>query len=1286
VPDRLTDIPYALRGQTLVDLGKRWIVREPSHRFSVFTESLLGQGTGHPVALADVDDQCVVLVAAAGSGKTAALWQLRSAIEDAYWFEAAEIDSRATAERLFSAVPDDSVCFLDALDESRCPGSALLAEIRALVDRNVSVRSSSRPTWWIDHGTTTGLDVVELVTRPIDDLALVELIGAFTSEPLDLLADLRDQGAGWVLQNPRMLINVAKSGSRGAQLADVAAIHRDLAKRTLRDSLDAGLVDSAYPWICAAAAVSLLRNEHALVTRPADAPGELDVHQLHQLLDLLAPNWADIFDSGHFAPAQTDDGTRFIERSTAEFLAADFFGPRIQASEDPPAAFRALFITNVSEEPRLVPTLRRVASWVLLDEPTLISEVPTKDLEVIVEFGANHLGTEHADFITNELLGSTQPSLHYRQIPDDTLRAVFDKASNVAEGVRRAIGDGSDLDDRWWVLEIIGAAGLVGHAQSEIEALALDESSTTLVRYWSTLALSEHTPTPIDALMEIAQRDAPTEDEQRLLGMALFALWPDHLTLDQVLALLQPNTSANGLEYWRFLVFGLPDGTCDDDLPKLIRWLEDNDTRLDTSRIHRYNDRPVERATALMESGSTPATLRNELIDLLVAVSCERNVDAWSSKVHHVIPATDLTDTEFARSLEHIDRFGLAQRNTQRFGLIVYQLATARWGDDALAELERSFTIEDQNSPLAWAHSVLQQRSEETEVEEEQDDDVDEAPVENPHEALANLVEPAGDDERWWFIYQVLGQRAPWLTFSRLTEAANDGHIDGNALDTAALEFVEAVHQNRMSQLVAPDGHVTNFGISFGLARMWLSHRDIGDRIAFDPADTFPLIRSAPWLSGNRHWARMIDGCLKAVGSPALPAVSRHLEHVVQCPNERDFRLETLGSPFATGEECEQLLAIVAELDPADRLKALVELTAVVAAEVIEGQLHETFEEALYGDTIEDNPALKLIESRSVHADQLLSIAATVGSDAATSFLGEAATVWDWRHRDGRDLSLYESATLALAYQEFTARFERNQFESGTPPIEFSVDRARQVIIDELAERGCTEELSAISAGGTIDDLIHDGQLIDLVDATTPMWSIDAVSTLLERDRWAAIDAEDAVKIAAKAIQRYERHLHESNQPAAHLRSEDRTPKTEPYLSDHLASFLRSQTSLDAEREVELRPPRDNRRGDDSVEQLQGEDVDLIIFVPRLNGDGRFRVATEVKKCTNRDCPQSMKTQLIDRYLRHDDIDGGAYIVYCFPDWNGCAHTSIAEMTDTLADLEVTSAKPTTRIAIDASL
>ena len=177
-----------------------------------------------------------------------------------------------------------------------------------------------------------------------------------------------------------------------------------------------------------------------------------------------------------------------------------------------------------------------------------------------------------------------------------------------------------------------------------------------------------------------------------------------------------------------------------------------------------------------------------------------------------------------------------------------------------------------------------------------------------------------------------------------------------------------------------------------------------------------------------------------------------------------------------------------------------------------------------------------------------------------------------------------------------------------------------------------------------------------------------------------------AVKIAAKAMHRYERYLHESNQPSAHLRSEDRTPKIEPYLSDHLANFLRNQTPLGAEREVELRPPRDNVRGADSVEQLQGEEVDLVIAIPRLNGDGRFRVATEVKKCTNSDCPQSMQTQLVDRYLRHDDIDGGAYVVYCFPDWNGCSHTSITEMTDTLADLAVTSDKPTTRIAIDASL
>lgn len=276
-----------------------------------------------------VREECVVVVGAAGMGKTAELflWFLRTS--GAKWVDLGLIESAAALEQVCGA---GSTVFIDGCDEFAGKAGPLFEQFRVLLDRGTRLRISSRTSGWTSnrhfHPRLGPSTVLEL--EPLSNVGARLLL---ESSGLDAgRLGLYLQASEALTRNPRMLLALCRAADMtGGLLPNRVAIYEQQAIEAANER-NSGVraVISADPGATLAGAK--LHAAILVLTGRTIMTGELIPEHDERLsisddqVRTLLPAWANQVDLSSILRSQLmtpcDGGYRFTDRSMIEYLAA----------------------------------------------------------------------------------------------------------------------------------------------------------------------------------------------------------------------------------------------------------------------------------------------------------------------------------------------------------------------------------------------------------------------------------------------------------------------------------------------------------------------------------------------------------------------------------------------------------------------------------------------------------------------------------------------------------------------------------------------------------------------------------------------------------------------------------------------------------------------------------------------------------------------------------------------------------------------------------------------------
>lgn len=531
LPGSWRNRPPSLHGVDLVDIGRT--------RCRATTDSSDEPAGGvRELTLAELHPEPVVIVVGApGLGKTAELYRWHQDTPGSSWLNLAQMaDANALARGLTPHEDGDTV-FVDGCDKFDGNAAAMLFELGKVARAGTRLRISARESWWHHHRhLSDSLGQLRLVSlEPLNENATATLLAA-TGHYLAITANAEWWGAGDLVANPRLLVRLARLVEPERPPANRLELYQRLTQLDASESnkVVANIGERRDPVAVVAlaqraAALSTLTHRSTLVT-DATAAGtdRINIAALHDIVDAPVSTAAWLVSSPLMVPS--GDGWLFADRTTAEFFAAAELA-RCVTGERASERWRQLLSTVVGTERFVPPALRGVAAWAAEHDPAAFDTVFAIDPTVLVEQpGARYSRTGHARLF-DAVLGE---DVLLRQVSDQPglIAACIDAVDDGGHQlVHLATSPDEPVELRRRALELISSSGL-RRFDSVVATLVRDTEAPWLVRLWAMLTASERDDGDLlRSLYDVVTADdAPADPELRIFGMALSAMWPEHLS------------------------------------------------------------------------------------------------------------------------------------------------------------------------------------------------------------------------------------------------------------------------------------------------------------------------------------------------------------------------------------------------------------------------------------------------------------------------------------------------------------------------------------------------------------------------------------------------------------------------------------------------------------------------------------------------------------------------------------------------------------------------------------
>lgn len=625
-----------------------------------FLEDQVLWGESPLVDVAAIDAvPCVIVLAPPGMGKSHFLTSLATKSQNAVFFDLGTLGDRQElhedlfeSERLADWRAGDGTLdlVLDGLDEGglvvKRLHQALARELRREDTQRLRLRIACREAVWPEELTGAlerlwGKDsVVKYRLAPLrrnDVRAAASAIGA---EPDQFLAAVEARGVGPLAARPLTLaMLLAAFFDSGSELPQTRAglyksgLTQLAAENNERRRFEGPLPDEASRLrVCKHLAYLSVFSNRLLVSAAVDpAPTELpiaaavDENQQVGREDLLDALRSSIFVS-HGA-----ERYRWAHHSYAEYLAAHGLleaGAREELLRD-------LLCHPADDRGRVMPQLREVAAWLADGNPRNWRFIGGMDPEALLRGDPTAWPDGYAASLVETLLerradgsipeGGESLARFYGRLEHaglaDQLRPYLEAEASTDPGTLRV------------VFEIFEECG-VGDLCPEVANIALDSkrdlrsrvrAAYALVRVGATESLAQLAP-----LLDV---DPTIDQNEDLKGLALRALWPKHLTANDLFGLLTPprRTSYFGA-YKGFLSGDLVEGLSNEDLPAALSWVKALGDGAQSLALHQ----PIEQ---ILARAAQEASTEDDWKRLFAVL---RRLDRWS---HHRSSTRESDDT-----------------------------------------------------------------------------------------------------------------------------------------------------------------------------------------------------------------------------------------------------------------------------------------------------------------------------------------------------------------------------------------------------------------------------------------------------------------------------------------------------------------------------------------------------------------------------------------------------------------------------------------------------------------
>lgn len=1020
-------------------------------------------------------------------------------------------------------------------------------------------------------------------------------------------------------------------------------------------------------------------------------------------------------DTGLFT-ARAPDCFGFAHRTYAEFLAAYYLVSHRMSDRQ----MASLILHPDEAEGQVVPQLHETAAWLASLHPAIFDQIMDCDAQVLLRSDVSNMDESSRENLVGAYLRLVvQGEAHDR---DWNLRNLYQKLKHhrLADQLTPFIQDrAKDAVTRRVAIDIAEECE-VSALQDLLANIATDSTEDHNARVQAAYAVSRiGDDTTKLRLRPCIASEAGEDPDDELKGIALAALWPDHLSVTDVFAALTPPKRRNFAGAYKHFLWGFfPDQLTAADLPIALEWARTQETDFDgpfhelvekiTCKAWEQLDAPgvigpfaegvldrlakYERTPGIRFSHDADLPKRRRLMETIVPMLVERAEDPrrFIFAADPIVFAQDvpwlIEKIVFCKSQAQqgiwAKLIGAAfdWQDREQFDLVI---VTARSCSALASEFAWLLQPVELNSVRAEEMKKNYRESLELQERSKSRRRLLEPPPDKRVEMLLDRFE-AGDLEAWWRLNMELTLEPTDTHYPGWRELEpNVLNLPGwkAASDHTRQRIVNAAKEYVLRQTSHPEEWVeknllyrSDFAGYRGLLLM--AHHD---------ASVLASLPEKIW----KNWAPVI------LAYPTSSGVNEEKQHQV---------MVRLAYEHAPGEIAQTLLVLI---DKENREHSLLVIHRKVAlcwdAELGRALLDKAKDANLkpscMGDLLEallehdTGGAAEFAESLirvPVPSDPNLRQRALVAAERLLCFAGKTGwpKVWSGMQLDaefGRELILkvadrHDQTHAALLARGLTEDqiadlyvwLERHFLRADDPehddvhvvgPRE-SVSLFRDALLQQLKHRGTAAARRAVERlVAELPDLSWmkwvaiDARAITLQATWNPPRPSDLLKMARDR-RIRLVESESQLlAVVIESLQRLEQELQGETPAAPDLWDQIRDGVFRPKDEGHFADYVARHLRRDLG--VIANREVEVRRGEGDA---TGERTDILVAATTMSRSSRsvdsLKVIIEAKGCWNRQLLTAMRTQLTNRYLRDNQCRHGLYLVGWFncPQWDENDH------------------------------
>ncbi|MCB5206571.1 glycosyltransferase [Methylovorus mays] len=641
------------------NFAKRYWVRRGSEDLS--TGFYDPDTSKNPFSLVDsVNSQipCIVLLGPPGIGKSTEFNNAHlEAIRKGYSTEFISLASTYSEEELINAVNEHSnedqttLIFLDALDES--PVSIpvtqnwiikLARKINAKTEgsnKKTYLRISSRTADWSEQfekqlkqilGENSVL-VFELA--PLSKPQVLDFFVAQSPDAIEPIKTVLDSDESVLLSRPvtlRMYLNILQTPNP-AQLSDRSSTYRQGILALLEESNQArrlsgavGTLEADARFVVAGRIAAATELSTKMViwdglyseTVPEHA---IPIHELAGGFELVRKEELKVgvkevretLRTGLFVQISSNS-YKWSHKTLSEYLAAYYIKQRAPSS----GSILSLIRSHVPGNTYVVPQLREVAAWLSIFDKSIWNELVVHEPGLLMSSDITLNSDNEKELLVSALLQKLDTLETYDKVE---WRRLYKRLNhkNLANQLRPIIEDHSKHKVvRRAAIDITETCSLI-ELTKDLKALAFDANEDSHIRAEATHALTLLLPEDqLTELLPLALTPKNDVDDE-IKGLALIALWPNHLTFEQLLSTLNEPNNHSLIGSYAFFIYDLKfTALTPNEALAAIRWVKSRAADNDDSRSF---TRLTGRLLTEIWNSATDEKVLNELASFVLEVN-----------------------------------------------------------------------------------------------------------------------------------------------------------------------------------------------------------------------------------------------------------------------------------------------------------------------------------------------------------------------------------------------------------------------------------------------------------------------------------------------------------------------------------------------------------------------------------------------------------------------------------------------------------------------------------------